>query len=688
MAKAGLEYSVECQPAPQALYVDRDLWEKIVFNLLSNALKFTLEGKISVLLGYDDFGVRLEVKDTGAGISKTELPHLFERFHRIHRVRSRTHEGSGIGLSLVRELTRLHGGSVEVESEEGKGSTFRVHIPVGSAHLPLDQIAEQVPTTATVTSAAAYVQEAGLWLPETAAAILESPPGVKPRILVVDDNADMRAYIARLLAPKWEVDLACDGVEAMDWVRFRLPDLVLSDIMMPKMNGFELVSALRKDPATRQLPIILLSARAGEESRTDGIIAGADDYLVKPFSAKELIARVNTHLSMARVREEAATHAAIISRLEAEQKWLESALNLMPIPMLLVESSSGKVTFANHAADTMAGGVFPKNVPMEDYAKVYKLTDEKDHDLPVDEYPPVRAARGQTIKDEKVVWHSATGRFAVLVSADTLTEMYGHPRTILVVFQDVTPLSKAIQFREEFLSIASHELRTPITSLSMQLQIAQRDLQPEKGIFPSPERLAKLLQMFSSQIDRLTSLVEDLLDVSRIQAGKLSLNPEPCNLSELLKQSVERLSLRFAAAQCSLKLNIEEGVVGSLDSRRIDQVITNLLVNATKYAPGNPVHVSLASRDGQAHLRIQDSGPGIEKEKQTKLFERFERAVSARNISGLGLGLFLSKQIIKAHSGLIDLFSESGKGCLFTVTLPLNNASEMDGDTSIAATTS
>ncbi len=688
--KAGLKFIVDCKPSPEPLYVDRDLWEKIVLNLLSNALKFTFEGKISICFSYDASGGVLEVQDTGTGIPKNEMPHLFGRFHRIKGARSRTYEGSGIGLSLVKELALLHGGNIEAESSEGKGTKFTVHIPFGYAHFPPDQVAQvstSSPFSSSLKAISAHIQESFFDLSEEMMTepltSVEASSTEKPRILIVDDNADMRTYITRLLLPQWEVETAQDGSEALESIRRRLPDLVLSDIMMPKMNGFELLQALRQDPATKHLSIILLSARAGEESRTEGITAGADDYLVKPFSGKELIARVNTHLNLSRVRKEVVTNAAIVLRLQSEQKWLESTLDFMPIPLLLIEPSSGRVTFSNRAADLMAGGVFPKNIPMENYTESYRFTDENDQELSVDKYPFVRAARGEKIEGESLVWHSSAGRFTILMSTDTLTEMHGHPKTIILAFQDVTALSKAIRSRDEFLSIASHELKTPITSLKMQLQLAQREIKPEKGIVPPLERLTKLLYIFNLQIDRLTSLVEGLLDVSRIQAGKLNLNIEPCNLSKLIKQVIERFNPQLIYAQCSIEFNIDEGVTGLWDQGRIEQVVSNLVSNAIKYAPGKPIRISLATRQDYAYFTIQDFGPGIEKEKQVKIFERFERAVSSQNISGLGLGLFISKQIIKAHGGLIDLWSESGKGSVFTVTIPIRPIADVNGDKGI-----
>jgi PAS domain S-box-containing protein len=322
--KAGLILELNCPKLAQPVFIDRNMWEKIVLNLISNAFKFTFEGKIAVSLSPADDHVELRVQDTGVGIPQQELPRLFDRFHRIENTRSRTHEGSGIGLALVLELAKLHGGSVRAESASGKGSTFIVSIPMGSAHLPADRIGKSRSSATTAVGAAPFVEEALRWLPE-AEQSLESdilpseelipvpcPPTAdgegsekRPRVLIADDNADMRHYLVRLLSERFEVIAVANGRTALDAVQEKLPDLILSDVMMPELDGFGLLRELRKNPETSTTPIILLSARAGEESRVEGFDAGADDYLIKPFSARELIARVQTHLQLARVRREA-----------------------------------------------------------------------------------------------------------------------------------------------------------------------------------------------------------------------------------------------------------------------------------------------------------------------------------------------------------------------------------------------
>jgi PAS domain S-box-containing protein len=329
--KAGLRLIIDCSPLREPVYVDREMWEKIVLNLISNAFKFTFEGEISVSLRQIGEIVELTVRDTGTGIPESEVPHLFERFHRVKGARGRSLEGSGIGLALVQELVKVHGGTVRVESEVDRGSTFAATILLGSAHLPDDRVEGARPLLSTGLRGEVYVEEALRWLPEersadrdihpeahlpktsTAAAShaqagsQSSGPEPRPRILLADDNADMRDYVGRLLSGRYEVVAAIDGEDALRAARERAPDLVLTDVMMPRLDGFGLLKELRSDERLKTVPVILLSARAGEEASVEGIASGADDYLIKPFSARELVTRVDSHLKMARLRAEVVT---------------------------------------------------------------------------------------------------------------------------------------------------------------------------------------------------------------------------------------------------------------------------------------------------------------------------------------------------------------------------------------------
>jgi PAS domain S-box-containing protein len=320
--RAGLRLCIHCPPlqTSEPVFADRDMWEKIVLNLVSNAFKFTLDGEIEVRVETVNPGAAcLVVRDTGVGIPESELPRMFERFHRVDNARGRTHEGTGIGLALVHELVKLHGGTVGVQSVLGEGSSFCVTIPLGNTHLDRDRV-QPAGTTVGRSSAYAFVEEALRWLSTSAPRdeqmlspplpgidrdlALIPPPGERPRVLWADDNADMRDYVARLLHERYDVEAVTNGQAALDAARRRSPDLVLTDVMMPKLDGFGLLRSLRSDPALCEVPVVMLSARAGEESRIEGVEAGADDYLIKPFSARELVARVDAHLRLARLRRE------------------------------------------------------------------------------------------------------------------------------------------------------------------------------------------------------------------------------------------------------------------------------------------------------------------------------------------------------------------------------------------------
>ena len=306
---AGLRYVIDCPPLSAATWVDPDMWAKIVPNLISNAFKFTFSGEVCVRLREEAAAVVLEIVDSGVGIPPSEVPHIFDRFYRVANARGRSHEGSGIGLALVHELVALHGGTISVESEPDRGSTFRVALPKGFAHLPADAI-EETPAPREAADAAPHLAEMAHWrvgdaTPGAADASTIGPPVAHPDaplVMVIDDNTDLREYVADLLAPSCRVVTAVDGIEALEAIRQDPPDLVLSDIMMPRLGGFELVARLREDPRTQTIPVILLSARAGEESTLQGLGAGADDYLVKPFSSRELLARVRAHVGLARSR--------------------------------------------------------------------------------------------------------------------------------------------------------------------------------------------------------------------------------------------------------------------------------------------------------------------------------------------------------------------------------------------------
>lgn len=331
---AGLTLRIDCPADLEPAYVDPDMWGRVVLNLLSNALKFTFEGGVTVRLRRCADHFELQVTDTGCGIAEADLPRIFERFTPRSAMHARTVEGAGIGLSLVQELVKLHGGTIEARSRLDQGTTFTVRIPRGASHLPPQRLGTSGSSTGMHGEALPFLDEARGWLatddapvaadagaspcalrppslqpgPDAASLCHAPPPAQRERILIVDDNLEMRRYLMRLLKERWQVQAAADGAAALERIRRERPDLVLADIMMPRMNGLEMLHALRSDPAISHIPLLLLSARAGTETSVGGLRAGAADYLLKPFSPPELIARIEARL--AQVRQHAAERSA------------------------------------------------------------------------------------------------------------------------------------------------------------------------------------------------------------------------------------------------------------------------------------------------------------------------------------------------------------------------------------------
>jgi signal transduction histidine kinase/DNA-binding response OmpR family regulator len=314
-ASAGLTLTVDTPELSEPVWVDAEMWERVVSNLIANALKFTWKGRIDVSLTALHKHVQLVVRDTGVGIPAEQLPLVLKRFHRVPDVRGRTHEGSGIGLALVDELVRRHHGRIRVTSTLGEGTTVTVWLPLTGRRTTSDE----EPTTQVRTGevAAALADEAARWdadREERQAALGVEQPLVTNAfavstsgqlVMVVDDNADMREYLTRLLGEFWKIVPARTGEEAMALLHQQTPDLVVADVMLPGLDGLDLLAAVRADKQLATLPVVLLTARAGEEEAIEGLLAGADDYVVKPFSARELTARVAAQLTLSGVRRRA-----------------------------------------------------------------------------------------------------------------------------------------------------------------------------------------------------------------------------------------------------------------------------------------------------------------------------------------------------------------------------------------------
>ena len=273
------------------LYFDKEKMTKILSNILSNAFKFTLEeGKIKISINkVSENSLQIKIRDTGIGISSEELPKLFDRFYQVDSSQTREQGGTGIGLALTKELVELHHGSITVESETGKWTEFIINLPTGRAHLKDEEI--------LVKNKEAYENEINVEKEEyldneTRTETDSFPEESKTIILVVEDNYDMREYIKDSMSDSYFVEEAVNGEQGVRIAERMIPDLIISDLMMPKMDGNEMTRILKNDEKTSHIPIILLTAKSGQENKLEGLKTGADDYLTKPFDVKELQIRI------------------------------------------------------------------------------------------------------------------------------------------------------------------------------------------------------------------------------------------------------------------------------------------------------------------------------------------------------------------------------------------------------------
>jgi PAS domain S-box-containing protein len=658
--KAGLRLRVDCPPLPAPVHVDKEMWEKIVFNLLSNAFKFTFEGEIEVSLRPKDDRVELRVRDTGVGIPEADRPRLFERFHRVHNARARTYEGTGIGLALVQELSKLHGGCVRLESAEGVGSEFIVEIPGSMCPLPREKAGGQKPLISTALQAKHFTEEALRWLPsrlETTMIAAPSEPAVvrTARILLADDNADMRDYVKSLLSPHWIVDTASDGAAALAKIRETSPDLVLTDVMMPQLDGLGLLRELRADPKTQEIPVIFLSARAGEQFRMEGLASGVDDYLVKPFTATELIARVSSHLKHSGVRRQ-----ALATLRQSEDRFRGMADNA-PV-MIWVTGPDGECNYLNKSWYEFTGQTEEQGLKSGWLDAVHP----DDRAGMNESFTAANAKQAVYRAEYKLLRKDGEHRWVIDSAAPRLGaqgEFLGYIGTVL----DVTEFKESECLQREFIANASHELRTPLAVVQGSAETLR------KGGFKDVRNRMKFVLLIEKQADRLRHLVENLLELSHLESGRYRPNIEPVPLRQFIHKLLAgtRQVARKQGVNIRINIPVEHRVLA--DKAQLAQVVQNLCDNAVKYnRQKGRVVIEARVSTTETVVVFKDTGIGIARKDLAHVFDRFHRTPGARVKApkGSGLGLAIAKNIIEAHGGRIWVESREGKGSDFHFALP------------------
>lgn len=687
--KAGLSLNVDCPPLDEPVYVDREMWEKIVLNLVSNAFKYTHTGGITAALRRDGSQVALSISDTGIGISEDEIPRLFERFHRVEGAGGRSHEGSGIGLALVQELVRLHQGSVDLASTKGRGTTFTVRLPFGSAHLPPAQIEgtrTQIPNN---TRADAFVSEALHWLPDRAAEAGEPPvpipqnPGERrPRILVADDNADMRDYLSRVLAVRYDVTSVADGKDALAVAAQVPPDLVLTDVMMPSLDGFALLQQLRADPSLQEIPVIVLSARAGEEAKIDGLRRGADDYIVKPFSARELLARISSTLERARKRHREAQELRLeVQQLDARYRLMVDAVTDYAIYML---DPGGIVTSWNAGARRFKG-YDDAEIIGEHFSRFYTEEDQA-AGLPA----KALGAASRDGKFEGEGWRVRKNgeRFWAHIVVDAIRGEGGQIIGFTKITRDVTERREAQRAlesaRERMLQAQkmeaighltggiAHDFNNLLTAILGSLELLQRRIPKELP------QLMRLVDNAARGAQRGAALTQRMLAFARRQELKL----EPVDIPALVRGMTELLERSIGPA-IMIETRFPLGLARvTADPNQLEMALLNLMVNARDAMPNGGAIVVSASAASVARdqindldpgeyicLSVVDTGEGMDEATLARAMDPF--FTTKEPGKGTGLGLPMVHGLAQQSGGRLVLKSRKGEGTTAELWLPI-----------------
>ena len=750
--RADLTLAVNCPPLPQPVYVDAEMWERVVLNLVSNAFKYTLRGGIRISVTPTDGAAELVVEDSGVGIPEAEIPRIFDRFHRIEGQAGRTLEGTGIGLALVNELVRLHGGSIVVQSRINVGTIVRVRLPFGRAHLPADQVCEtrgRVAPEGVVS--AAFVEEALRWLPQDEAA--ENPVGStdvalgadqerrgadRPRVLLADDNADMRDYVSRLLGAEYSVQAVADGEAALRAVQLSRPDLVLTDVMMPRLDGFGLLAGIRGDPALRDLPVILVSARAGDEAQVEGLDAGADDYLVKPFSALELLARVRTNLALARIRSQAAEQireeAHRLELLNRTGKLIAAELD----PDRLVETvldAARELTGAQSGAFfAWSAGATP--VLTRTVGAPFPLTPdcgvlaaalggagvvrgaEPRHGVASCLAVPV-VCRSGTVIGALAFCHQQADRFSTrdeLIVAGIAAQaaigldngrLYQASRQAEEALrrlnetletrvdaeirerlrtEDALRQSQKMEAIGQLTGGVAHDFNNLLTVISGGAETLQR-LLPADSLGANAARVNRSVEMIAQGAGRAATLTHRLLAFSRRQ----TLDPRPVEANKLIA-GMSELMRRTLGEHVAIETVLAGGLWRTLaDQNQLESALLNLAVNARDAMPGGG---KLTIETANAHLdeayavrnqevvagqyvlvAVSDTGTGMDKNTLDRVFEPFFTTKEAGR--GTGLGLSQVYGFIKQSRGHVKIYSEPGQGTVVKLYLPRLLAADM-----------
>jgi PAS domain S-box-containing protein len=518
----------------------------------------------------------------------------------------------------------------------------------------------------------------------------QNPMDERINILLVDDRPENLISLTAVLDdPGFRLVRATSGQEAL---RALLNDdfaLILMDVQMPNLDGFETASLIKMRDRSKNIPIIFVTALSKDEPFIyKGYSAGAVDYIFKPFSPQILRSKVSVFADLHRMKlkiqrdaeqlrhqekmemeKKVAEHElrSLQRERDADQRYRDLVEGIYDGVVWVFDPQDQRFKFVSSQCGRLSGfdtkewvsnpEFLSQNIPASDYVDLMEAI-ERVAQSGLDEVIEHRFIQ----KDGGLLWFKTSLRRA---SYEHQIEIRGLSVNISQLKLAEESAHNAVKLRDDFLSIASHELKTPLTPLRLQLQLLRRKISADAAVSASTSGYFKSVESSVRQVDRLSKLVDELLDVSRINAGQLLILREDFDLKDLIQENLIRFGEEIERAGCTLVSELEPNIRGNWDRLRIEQVFVNLLTN-------QEIRIRLLLENGSAILTVKDNGIGINEKDQERIFDRFERAVSPSDFGGLGLGLFIVSQILRAHEGTIRVKSAVGSGSEFVVELPLH----------------
>lgn len=669
--------------------VDPSKLQRVLMNLLSNAFKFVpTGGKVRVGLRVTEKLIELTIEDSGTGVKPELREAIFERFRQGDGGADRQFSGTGLGLAIARDFVRMHNGTISVTDSELGGALFQVRIPFIDLQEKNGDTPQKKPLSVTdLNTLEGLIEE--LRLPMNPQHVTErSRPAFspRPRVLVVEDNPDMNRFIVQSLSAEYEVINAFDGKQGLEKALSEAPKLIVSDLMMPGFSGEQMIGEIRRYPQLREIPILLLSAKADEELKIRLLEESVQDFVTKPFSEKDLLARVRNLMAVEQSREEL-REAERVKReiveesnrdLQARFQQLSGLFEQTPSFMAVLRGPEHIFEIANAAFYKLIGyrEIIGKNmqeaIPEAIGQGFLTLLDG------VYKTGKTYTGTGVPLSLQRTGKDSLEQRYVDFV----YQPLWDNDRQLVGIFvegHDVTEHKKAEELlqsankrKDEFLATLAHELRNPLAPIRHAAMIGGSGNATESELKWAHEVIER-------QARHMGLLLDDLLDISRFNTGKLELRKERFAVNQALMAVVKTVKPLFEARGHKLSIDVPEPTPYiDADPVRIEQIFSNLLTNAAKYTDrGGTIKVQACVQNNSVVVRVVDNGIGISAELLPHLFELFsqDHAVIERSEGGLGIGLSLVRGLVRMHGGTIEARSEGkGRGSEFIVRLPLSPA--------------